>query len=183
MLSVMLQGVVALLFAGSLLVAQRNLGLFRHNHQAMLLKSGMDEYRALVTQEAFDTYPDELESWRRSLAESELAPTMAYYTRLGTISQIGLFYDWVGLLVRKGLLDFDLCFEVVPMPYKFWADTQEFRAMMKEATYSEFWDPFEYLHGRYVAERRRRTDPPSIRSLIGEPTPRPKSQRTTSTEQ
>lgn len=165
-LSVALQGAVVLLIGGSLLVARRNLVLFRHNHQAMLLKSVMDEYRALVAEDVFDTYPAELASWQHSLEETELAPTMAYYTRLGAISRIGLFYDWVGLLVRDGLLDFELCFEVVPMPFKFWDDTQSFRTLMKSATYAGFWDPFEYLHGRYLSRRSSQRTRPSLRALL-----------------
>lgn len=165
-LSVALQGAVVLLIGGSLLVARRNLVLFRHNHQAMLLKSVMDEYRALVAEDVFDAYPEELASWQRSMEETELAPTMAYYTRLGAISRIGLFYDWVGLLVRDGLLDFELCFEVVPLPFKFWEDTQEFRSLMKSATYAGFWDPFEYLHRRYLERRASERQRPTLRALL-----------------
>ena len=172
-ISAVLQGVVALLFAGSLAVALRNLALFRHNHQAMLLKSVMDDYRALVADDAFEAYVDELAAWKQEMLNAEgLAPTMAYYTKLSRLSQIGFFYDHVGLLVQQGLLDFALCFEVLPMPYRFWHDTREFRALMKKATYAGFWDPFEYLHDRYERERARRHPPQELSQLIGARTAR-----------
>ena len=166
--SVVLQGVVAFMFGGSLLVARRNLIAFRHHHQSNLLKSVMADYRELVAEGVFDEYQRDLDSWRTELLDSEpLAPKMAYYTRFDRISRIGFFYDHVGLLVRQGLLDFKLCFEVVPMPYAFWKDTREFRAVMKRATYAQFWDPFEYLHDRYERERSVRGRPATLRSMLG----------------
>jgi len=167
LISVLLQGFVAAMFGGSLIVGYRNLVIFRHQSQASVLKQAMQDYQALVADDAFEYYQGELESWRTAMLESsELQPTMAYYTKFTYISRIGFFYDHLGLLVRQGLLDFELCFEVVPMPYKFWNDTAEFRALMKNATYAEFWDPFEHLHNRYMAERARRARPDNLRALI-----------------
>lgn len=166
--SVLLQAFVASIFLGSLVVAFRNLVIFRHQAQAAVLKQAMMDYQALVAADAFEHYQAEVERWQTAMLESsELQPTMAYYTKFTYISQVGFFYDHLGLLVRQGLLDFELCFEVVPMPYKFWNDTAEFREMMKKATYAEFWDPFEYLHDRYMAERARRVEPQPLFSLIG----------------
>lgn len=167
LVSVILQGIVTLMFIGSWIVARRNLLVYRQQSQAGLLKHAMDEYRALVVDDVFERYAEELEQWKSALLDSQdLQPTMAYYTKFTHISRIGFFYDHLGLLVRQGLLDFELCFEVVPMPYKFWEDTREFREVMKAATYAEFWDPFEALHDRYVAERRRRGRPPTFSELL-----------------
>lgn len=178
LVSVLLQAFVASMFAGSLIVAFRNLVIFRHQSQAAVLKQAMQDYQALVADDAFEHYEAEVERWRTAMLEStELQPTMAYYTKFTYISRIGFFYDHLGLLVRQGLLDFELCFEVVPMPYKFWNDTAEFREMMKKATYAEFWDPFEHLHDRYMAERARRAQPTSIKALIGRLPVRPQNQQ------
>lgn len=160
--SVILQGVVTLFFAASLVVGLWNLRLFHQSHQATLLKGIMEDYRRLVDRGVFDAYEQELQNWREKLKDSEFAPVLAYDTNFTAISQIGHFYDHVGLLLRKGLLDFQLCFEVLPVPYKFWEDTKDFRGVMKRVTYSEFWDHFEEVVDRYQAEKSRRVAPMTV---------------------
>lgn len=166
LLSVILQALVTCIFIGSFFIAYHNLRIFRQNHNAMVLKTVMNDYKKLVADEVFDKYPEELESWKYRLLESDFSPTMAYYNQLGIISRIGSFYDYVGMLLQKGLLDFDLCFEMVPFPYKFWEDTQEFRKIMKQATYAEFWDFFESLHNRYRTELAKRQKPHPLEKLL-----------------
>lgn len=167
LISVLLQATVMVIFVGSLIVARRNLLVYRQQGQASLLKTAMEDYRALVADDVFDNYHQELEEWRASMRDRDgLQPHMAYYTKFSNISRVGFFYDHLGLIVRQGLLDFEMCFEVVPMPYKFWDDTREFRELMKKATYSEFWDPFEYLYDRYMAERRVRGQVADIDVLL-----------------
>lgn len=164
--SVCLQATITSLFAGSLWFAWRNLKLFNHTHQASLLKALVEDYRRLVERDVFDQYHGELEEWQKKLLNSNLAPAMVYNTKLSNLAQIGQFYDHVGILLRQGLLDFHLCFEVIPVPYKFWEDTKDFRAIMKEVTYAEFWDSFEYLVRRYESEREARKRPLSVSQAL-----------------
>lgn len=164
-LSVSLQGVVTVLFAASFIVALRNLHLFRNNHNATLIKYVLDEYKMLVAEDVFSRYPEELTTWKSQMEDTSFSPSMSYYTRLNIIARIGSFYEYVGLLVDKRLLDFNLCYEVLPMPYKFWQDMQEFRAIMKQVTYKQFWDYFENLHHKYIEERTKRNAPPPLMKL------------------
>jgi hypothetical protein len=161
-----MQGYVTVVFTVSLWFAWRNLRLFNHTHQANLLKSVVDDYRRLVEQDAFENYEAELEEWKRKLVGSDMTPVMVYDTKLSSIAQIGHFYDHLGLLLRQGLLDFRLCFEVVPVPYKFWEETEEFRNVMRRVTYAQFWGAFEHLVRRYRVEKRRRERPMPVQEAL-----------------
>lgn len=164
--SVVLQGYVTIVFTVSLWFAWRNLRVFNHTHQAGLLKSITEDYRRLVEQNVFEKYETELEDWQKKLLESDMTPVMVYDTKLSSIAQIGHFYDHLGLLLRQGLLDFHLCFEIVPVPYKFWEDTKELRSVMRRVTYSEFWSSFEYVVRRYQDEKKHRERPVSVQQAL-----------------
>jgi hypothetical protein len=63
--------------------------------------------------------------------------------------------------VRLGYLDFDLIYEVVDFPDKFWDETDEFRKSARTVNWfdankrlPDFWKNFEYLHDRYVERRK-----------------------------
>ncbi len=154
-----LQAFIALLFLGSFIIGVTNLLMFRKNHNASQLKSIMNDYLKMTAEEVFSNYIDDLAQWKTDLAESDVRPRKFYYDQLNNMSRIGHFYEHVGLLVKKRLLDFHLLFELLPFPYKFWEDTEEFRDIMQKLTYSDFWGHFSYLYTRYEAESRNREKP------------------------
>ncbi len=154
-----LQAIVTCLFIGSFWLGFHNLQIFRQNHHANLLKIIMSDYMSLVQSDVFENYEKDLDEWKKQLIASELSPSKFYYDQLNNLSKIGHYFDHVGLLVNKKLIDFDLVFELLPFPYKFWEDTQEFRKVMQELTYSDFWNQFNYLHEQYMKERAKRDKP------------------------
>lgn len=158
---------IALVFVGSFIVGFYTLRTMQRSNAVATVKSVMDEYRILTASRSFDEYRTELENWNNALQGSELTPHSFYYFQLQHISTIGQFYDYVGLLVMKRLVDFHLLFEILPFPYVFWAETKEFRQAMKEMTYADFWNGFEHLHSRYTQEKSQRDKPRSRKSVLG----------------
>ena len=157
--SLVLQLIVALIFVGSLLVGWYNLKVFQRSSSTSTFKLIMDEYRKLIDDHAFDRYPQDLDHWREELVKSDFSPHTFYYTQLNHISRIGEFYEYVGVLVRHRLGSFELLFELLPFPNKFWEDTLEFQAAMQEIMFADFWNNFVYLHDRYVKMRKERSKP------------------------
>lgn len=65
----------------------------------------------------------------------------------------------MGLLVRDAIIDFDVLFELLPFAHKLWTDTSEFRNVMQEVTYADFWLHFQYLRERYIEALNMREPP------------------------
>ncbi|MGE0200118.1 MAG: hypothetical protein AB7P76_04030 [Candidatus Melainabacteria bacterium] len=164
--TLILQSAVATLILFSVIVAWHNLKIFKRSSATTTLKQIMDDYRTLVMDNAFEVYGDDLVNWRENLVNSDFSPHTFYYTQLKKIARIGEFYEYVGVLVRNKLVDFDLLFELLPFPDKFWEDTQEFRTAMQEIMFVEFWNNFIYLHKRYMANRATRSKPKAKKSLL-----------------
>lgn len=159
LLSLCFQGSIMLLFLGSFFVAVYNLMAFKQANITNALKSVMDDYWALTQDRVFEKYHEDLKHWRDNLAQTELNPLTFYYQHLNYVARVGQFYEMVGVLVRKRLVDFDLLFEVLPFPDKFWQDTREFREVMQQVTYSDFWYNFEFLETVYQQARKQRPRP------------------------
>lgn len=165
MMALIFQGIVAVLFLGSFWVGYSNLRAFKKSHLTNTLKTVLDDYQKLVKEEVFNRYPQDLVAWKEKMADSDFSPTLFYYNTLNHISRIGQFYEHVGLLVRDELIEFDVLFELLPFPYKFWEDTIEFRTLMQELTYVDFWLHSQYLHQRYLEARSRR-EPPQRKAQV-----------------
>ena len=153
------QGVIALLFLGSFWIGYKNLREFKKLSTANTLKAIMDDYQKLIDDNVFNNYTQELADWKSKLADTDFSPTLFYYNTFNHISRIGQFYEHVGLLIRDDIIDFDILFELLPFPFKFWKDTEEFRTLMQEMTYIDFWLHFHYLRQRYVEARELRAPP------------------------
>ena len=161
------QVAIAIMFAGSFIIGYFNLIAFNRSNTISTLKHLLDEYQALIKRGTFESYENELTNWKEQLATSALAPHAFYYKHLKHVSAVGLFYDYVGVMVKKRIVDFSLLFEVLPFPYMFWADTKDFRESMQEVTYANFWENFEYLSDRYYKERSKRDTPKNKQALVG----------------
>lgn len=153
------QGIVAFLFLGSFWIGYRNLREFKKSSTANTLKTIIDDYQKLINDNTFNCYTKELVDWKTKLADTDFSPTLFYYNTFNHISRIGQFYDHVGLLVRDEIIDFNILFELLPFPFKFWEDTSEFRGIMQDVTYVDFWLHFQYLRERYVEVQSMRKPP------------------------
>lgn len=160
------QGVIALLFLGSFFVALYNLRVFKNNHNTITMKNMLDDYRSLLKNGVFNQYEEDLEKWKSRMASSDFQPMFFYYNEMPYVSEIGQFYELVGVLVRNGIIDLDLLFEILPFPERFWQRTREFRTAMQEMTYEHFWDNFEDLRERYARKRRTRKPPKMKREVL-----------------
>lgn len=158
-IAIIFQGIVTVMFVGSFWLGYSNLLVFKKSHLTNTLKIIMEDYQKLVNKNSFNLYGQELVTWKSKLIESDFRPYLFYYNTLNHISRIGHFYEYVGLLVRNELIDCDTLFELLPFPYKFWEDTVEFRALMQEMTYEDFWSHFQYLHQCYLEIRSQRESP------------------------
>ena len=159
LVALIFQGIITVLFLGSFWIGYKNLREFKKSYMTNTLKTIMDDYQKLTNENAFDGYPQELATWKHRLDDSDFSPTLFYYNTLNHISLIGQFYEHVGLLVRDELVDFDVLYELLPFPHKFWEDTTEFHALMQEMTYMDFWLLFQYLRQRYLEADNRREPP------------------------
>lgn len=159
LIGVTCQIIVVFIFIGSFTIGILNLKAFNVSNRAMTLKNVMDEYKELIRESRFEKYQDELDLWKEKLTDSKLSPHSFYYNRLKNIEAIASFYDYVGVLVKKDIIKFDILFEVLPFPYIFWEDTEEFRDAFQAITYAEMWQNFYYLHNLYMKERSKRETP------------------------
>jgi len=160
------QGIIAILFIGSFFVALYNLRVFKNNHNTITLKNVLDDYRALLKSGVFSRYEEDLEKWKTRMASSDFQPMFFYYNEMPCVSEIGQFYELVGVLVRNDLIDLNLLFEILPFPDQFWRITFEFRKAMQEITYEHFWDNFEDLRVRYTMKRKSRKPPKKKREVL-----------------
>jgi hypothetical protein len=165
LVALIFQGIITVLFLGSFWIGYKNLREFKKSYMTNTLKSIMDDYQKLINEDAFNCYQQELVTWKNKLADSDFSPTLFYYNTLNHISRIGQFYEHIGLLVRDELVDFDVLFELLPFPFKFWEDTEEFRTLMQEMTYVDFWLHFHYLRQRYLESLNLR-EPPKRKALV-----------------
>lgn len=153
------QIIVTVLFMGSFIIAYINVRTFRKSNTTATLKGVMEDYRQLAREGAFSKYEEELIDWKDQLSSTELTPTNFYYNHFKHTSTIAHFYEHVGILVKYNLIDFEILFELLPFPNKFWEDTKEFQKIMQELTYIDFWIHFIYLHKRYMEAREKRQKP------------------------
>jgi hypothetical protein len=76
-------------------------------------------------------------------------------------TQIAEHYERLGAILRLGYLDFDILFEIVPFPDKFWTDTAALRQKLREnwrgerQSLPDLLDNFRWLCKRYEKERAR----------------------------
>jgi hypothetical protein len=159
LMALIFQGIIVFLFIGSFWIGYKNLREFRKSSTANTLKTIMDDYQKLIHENEFNCYTKELIDWKEKLADTDFSPTLFYYNTFNHISRIGQFYEHVGLLVRDEIIDFNVLFELLPFPFKFWEDTSEFREIMQDVTYVDFWLHFQYLRERYIKARRMREPP------------------------
>lgn len=158
-IALIFQGIITVLFLGSFWVGYGNLLVFKKSYLTNTLKTVMDDYQKLINENAFNCYSQDLMVWKSKMADSDFSPALCYHNTLKHLSRIGQFYEHVGLLVQDELIDYDILFELLPFPYKFWEDTTEFRTLMQEMTYVDFWSHFQYLHHRYLETRSQRERP------------------------
>lgn len=157
LLKLLFQAIVAVSFLGSLIIAAYHLNAYRRASVIAATHEIMDDYYALIENRAFEKYEDDLNQWKNNVIESEFNTGTFYYNNVQYLSRIGQFYDHVGLMVYKKLIDIDLLFEILPFPDKFWEDCNEFRTIFREASYNRFWYHFEYLRDLYVEKRAGRS--------------------------
>ncbi len=152
------------MFLGSFVVAMDNLKAYKRSSNLSTLKEVLDDFREICDNNIFDLYEQDLRKWKEQMVETQLNPLNFYYQSLPRIAKIGEFYEFAGMLVRKDLIDFELMFEVLPFPDKFWIDTEEFRQAMRDVSYAGFWDNFSYLREQYIDARKG--SPTPKRSLM-----------------
>lgn len=162
------QIIVALLFTGSFIIAYFNLLAFNRSNNISTLKHILDEYQELVECEAFELYQEELTDWKNRLAESKLTAHSFYYRNMKSVAKIGQFYDYVGVMVDKDIIEFSLLFEVLPFAHTFWEETADFRALMQQVTYADFWSHFISLQRRYTEEQKQRKTPKKLNELLNQ---------------
>ena len=86
----------------------------------------------------------------------------AYYGTKG-LASAGRHYEYLGVMVRLGYVEFDPIFEVVSFPDELWNAAEEsgLIKMIREESWNtagkplpDFWKNFEYLRSCYLAARK-----------------------------
>ncbi len=160
------QVIIVFIFIGSFTVGLGNLRAFQRSNNMIILKNVLDDYRKLVDNNAFEAYLDELATWEEDMAASHLTAHSYYYNRLRNIAAIGIFYEHLAVLVNKKIVKFELLFEIMPFPDRFWNDTREFQEKMGAISYADFWKNFEQLHDLYAVEREQRANPRTKKQVL-----------------
>ena len=172
-------GIVALLIAYSQIAANiaqvivlvaLALALLVSRKQARLAMQSLSLMANANQFQAFKAIIDESRSLKpvRDSLEASGIPSFAflktkYHTlahikaseEISPLFHIGGFYEQVGVLVRRGFVDFDLVFDMMPLPDKLWSDSQSIVQAMRTEWVGDFWSNWEYLYIRYAEERIR----------------------------
>ena len=90
------------------------------------------------------------------------------------IVSVGHHYEQLGALVRLGYIDFDLVYEVIPFPDRFWDATTSVREEARSNWSNgkglpDFWKNFEYLKMRYEDQRSldgKATSPSGVKARL-----------------
>lgn len=70
------------------------------------------------------------------------------------LREIGFFYEFLGLMVKRGVVPFETAFELFYFPEGFWKEAQLFLAYAR--TYCpDFWENMEYLAELYIDKENR----------------------------
>lgn len=70
------------------------------------------------------------------------------------IRQIGYFYEYLGIIVRKKAIKLSLIFSLFSFPDEFWEQAESFRSIViHKVGISDFWENFWYLQKRYKKRR------------------------------
>jgi hypothetical protein len=78
-----------------------------------------------------------------------------------SFSEIADHYERLGAILRLGYLEFDIIFQIVPFPDRFWKATSELRGKIRENWFGpkqalpDFQENFAWLCRRYEQERAR----------------------------
>jgi hypothetical protein len=85
-----------------------------------------------------------------------------YWSDQGRLfSEIADHYERLGAILRLGYLEFDIIFQIVPFPDRFWKATAELRRKIRENWFGpnqplpDFHENFAWLCRRYEQERTR----------------------------
>ena len=78
-----------------------------------------------------------------------------------TILSVQSYYEGIGVLLMKGMIDSDFVYELMPtMVNTFWHKYEPIVKNVRETyDYPQFWRPIEYLKDRMIEEAEKRGDP------------------------
>jgi hypothetical protein len=78
-----------------------------------------------------------------------------------TILSVQSYYEGIGVLMMKGMIDADFVYELMPtMVNTFWSKYEPIVLWGRENLgYPQFWRPIEYLKDRMIEEAEKRGDP------------------------
>ena len=132
--------------------ATENLRLLAASNQFQAFKAIVDESRSLKT------IRDELEhaqlpTYKELLQKHRGLHGIKAAGELADLFRLGGFYEEVGVLVRRGFIDFGLVFDMVPFPDKLWESSASIREGLREDWTPDFWENWEYLYKRYRHHR------------------------------
>lgn len=72
------------------------------------------------------------------------------------IRQIGYFYEYLGIIVKKRAIKFSVIFSLFSFPDEFWEQTETFRSIViHKVGIPDFWENFSYLQKKYKKRRKR----------------------------
>jgi hypothetical protein len=147
--------ILALLWARQqAIAAEKSLTLLARSNQFQAFQSiaekaiTLRETRDQIRMEGVPSYKELKTKYgevHKILACKELAP----------ILDIGGFYEYVGVLVTQGLIDFDLVFELMPMPTEIWESAESLVAGLRNEWIDDFWINWERLIKMYKTQRAK----------------------------
>lgn len=72
------------------------------------------------------------------------------------IRQIGYFYEYLGIIVKKRAIKFSVIFSLFSFPDEFWNETELFRnIVIHKVGIPDFWENFSYLQKKYEKSRKK----------------------------
>lgn len=69
------------------------------------------------------------------------------------LREVGFFYEFLGLMVRRGAVPFDIAFELFYFPEGFWREAQSFLTYARIYC-PDFWENMSYLADLYSEKER-----------------------------
>lgn len=72
---------------------------------------------------------------------------------MAELLRLGGYYDYVGTLVKHGFVDFELVFDMLPMPMSLWESVGPVVQGFRRDWVPDFWNNWEYLVGLYKERR------------------------------
>lgn len=146
-------GGISLVIMARTLRSERNSATFQ---VARSLRDDEQEARELISglpDDLFTILIEEMKSF-----EVKSGDDFTRFLSLGryrSLRRVGFFYEYLGMLVKRKAIPFDVVFDLFSFPEGFWKSSEGFVGLARRYQ-PDFWENFEYLFSRYDEVEREK---------------------------